>query len=209
MDPHHFGNLDPHPHQIKIQIRIRIKAISWIRNRIRIRINLQMTSQNVRNMSLFEHFFKGWAFIIWKLGFGSGSGSEKLDLDPGQDDKSYPDPQQRDADSHHSQHWLKMKKLWPAKSPSSCGNSSHMTATLTEIPVRMDSEKAAPMLSPSMKLCIPSPKMIIQATVAMVLPPPGPSRDFTFSTVGRPWGAVLRIHDLSGVDPDPRIHASD
>jgi hypothetical protein len=31
---------------------MRIKTISWIR------INLQMTSQNVWNMSLFEHFFK-------------------------------------------------------------------------------------------------------------------------------------------------------
>jgi hypothetical protein len=40
-DPHQFGNL-PHPHQIKIRIR----------NRIRIRINLQMSSQNVWNMSL-------------------------------------------------------------------------------------------------------------------------------------------------------------
>jgi hypothetical protein len=34
MDPHHFGNLDPHPdrhpHKIKIWIRIRIKVMSWI-----------------------------------------------------------------------------------------------------------------------------------------------------------------------------------
>ena len=37
----------------------------------------------------------------------------------------------------------------------------------TEMPVRMDSEKAAPMLRPSMKLWTPSPKMIIQATVAI------------------------------------------
>jgi hypothetical protein len=35
-------------------IRIRIKVISWIR----IRINLQMTSQNVWDMSLFEPIFK-------------------------------------------------------------------------------------------------------------------------------------------------------
>jgi hypothetical protein len=35
-------------------IQIRIKVISWIR----IRITLQMTSQNVWKMSLFEHFFK-------------------------------------------------------------------------------------------------------------------------------------------------------
>jgi hypothetical protein len=45
LDPHHFGNLDPHPHE---KIRIRIKVLNWIRNQIRIRINLQMTSQNVR-----------------------------------------------------------------------------------------------------------------------------------------------------------------
>jgi hypothetical protein len=42
----------------RIRIRIRIKVISWIR----IRISLQMTSQNVRNMSLFEHFFKVLSF---------------------------------------------------------------------------------------------------------------------------------------------------
>ncbi len=56
MDPHHFRNLDqdPHPHQIQIRIWICIKGISWIR----IRINLQMTSQNVRNMSLFKCPFK-------------------------------------------------------------------------------------------------------------------------------------------------------
>jgi hypothetical protein len=53
-----FRNLDqdPHPHQIKIRIWICIKEISWIQ--IRIRINLQMTSQNVRNMSLFKCLFK-------------------------------------------------------------------------------------------------------------------------------------------------------
>jgi hypothetical protein len=60
-DPHHVGNLDPHPdpypHQVKIRIRMRIKVIRWIRTRIR--INLHMPSQNVWNMSLFEHFFKG------------------------------------------------------------------------------------------------------------------------------------------------------
>jgi hypothetical protein len=39
----------------RIRICIRIKVMSWIR----IRISLQMTSQNVWNMSLFEHFFKG------------------------------------------------------------------------------------------------------------------------------------------------------
>jgi hypothetical protein len=43
------------PHQIlKGRIQIRFKVISWIR----IRISLQMTSQNVWKMSLFEHFFK-------------------------------------------------------------------------------------------------------------------------------------------------------
>ena len=44
---------DPHPRPFKIRIRIRIKVISWM-----IRINLQMTSQNVWNLGLFEHFFK-------------------------------------------------------------------------------------------------------------------------------------------------------
>ncbi len=41
-------------HLGKIRIRIRIKVISWIR------INLQMTSQNVWNMSLFEQFLQGF-----------------------------------------------------------------------------------------------------------------------------------------------------
>ncbi len=50
-------------------------SVLWIQ----IRINLQMTSQKVWNMSLFEHFFKIWAFI-GKLGTGSGSASwEKSD----------------------------------------------------------------------------------------------------------------------------------
>ena len=70
-----------------------------------------------------------------------------------------------------------------AKSPSSCGNSSQSTATLTDIPVKMESEKAAPMLNPSMKLWMPSPKMIIQATVAILLPDFVLS-DLTPSTVG-------------------------
>jgi hypothetical protein len=56
LDPHHFGNLDPHPHQIKIRTRVRIqihiKVISGIRNLIR--INLQMTSQNVTVWNLYE-----------------------------------------------------------------------------------------------------------------------------------------------------------
>jgi hypothetical protein len=48
---------------------------------------------------------------------------------------------------------------------------------LTLMPVRMDSVKAAPMDSPSMKLWTPSPKMIIQATVAMGLPAAVDPRD--------------------------------
>jgi hypothetical protein len=43
-------------------IRIRLKVIS--RNRIRIRINLQMTDQNILNMSLFEHFLKGLSLYL-------------------------------------------------------------------------------------------------------------------------------------------------
>ncbi len=38
--------------------------ISWIRNRIWIRINLQMRGQNVLNMSLFEHCFKGLSLYL-------------------------------------------------------------------------------------------------------------------------------------------------
>jgi hypothetical protein len=55
----------------RIRIRIRFEVISWIQ----IHTNLQMASQNVWNMSLFEHFIKLWAFI-WKLGSGSGSSSQ-------------------------------------------------------------------------------------------------------------------------------------
>lgn len=51
--------------------------------------------------------------------------------------------------------------------PSSCGSSSQNTAMEMETPVRMLSLKAAPMLSPSMKLWRPSPKMIMYATVAI------------------------------------------
>ncbi len=70
VDPHHFGNLNPHPDQIKI--RIHIKVISWIR----IRINLQMTSQNVWNKSIFYYFstFLRVGAFIWQQGSGSGSG---------------------------------------------------------------------------------------------------------------------------------------
>jgi hypothetical protein len=97
MDPHQFGNLDPHPdphlHQIKIWIRIRIriciKLISWIR--IRIRINLQMTSQKVLKMSLFEHFFKDLSLYLEHQG-------EKSDPNP------HPDPHQIHVDP---QNWLK------------------------------------------------------------------------------------------------------
>ena len=42
-----------------------------------------------------------------------------------------------------------------------------MTAIETLMPLMIDSLNAAPMLSPSMKLCRPSPKIIIQATVAI------------------------------------------
>jgi hypothetical protein len=45
-------NLDPDPHS------------SWIRNRAWIRINLQMKNQNVWNMSLFEHIFKGLSLYL-------------------------------------------------------------------------------------------------------------------------------------------------
>ncbi len=57
-------------------------VISWIR----ICINLQMPSQNVWNMSLFEHFLKGLSLISsWDL---------DPDSHPHQGEKSDPDPHQ-------------------------------------------------------------------------------------------------------------------
>jgi hypothetical protein len=79
MDPHHFGNLDlhpdPRPHQIKIKIRIRI--------------NLQMTSQNVLDMSLFEHFFKGLSRCLEAKVWIRNKNPKP---DPSQGDKSNSDP---------------------------------------------------------------------------------------------------------------------
>ena len=72
-----------------------------------------------------------------------------------------------------------------AKSPNSCGNSSHNTAALTLIPVKILSVKAAPIERPSIKLCTPSPKMIIHATVAIFDPCVLFSKSRTVSTVGR------------------------
>ncbi|CAN8010832.1 unnamed protein product [Ixodes pacificus] len=52
----------------------------------------------------------------------------------------------------------------------SWGNSSQTTATEMLAPARRLSEKAAPMERPSMKLCMPSPKITIQATAATLSP---------------------------------------
>ncbi len=68
---------------ILILIRINIKVISWLR----IRINIEMTSQTVWNMSLFEPFFKVLSLYLKaririririkvKVGLGSGSASK-------------------------------------------------------------------------------------------------------------------------------------
>ncbi len=58
------SNKNTDTYQIKIRIwiriRIRIKVISWIR----ICIDLQITIQNVRNISLFEHFSKGYSLYL-------------------------------------------------------------------------------------------------------------------------------------------------
>jgi hypothetical protein len=75
VDPDPHPDPHPHPHQRKIRIQIRIKVISWIRNRIGIHIDLQMTSQNVWNMILFKHFFKGVSFYLEAVGSASGSAS--------------------------------------------------------------------------------------------------------------------------------------
>ncbi len=99
---------DPHPdpdHCVNCtRIRIRIKVICWIRNQIRIYINLQMTSQHVWIMNLFEHCLKGlslyleariWIRIRIRVKVGSGSASNKNhNPDTHQGNKSNPDPHQ-------------------------------------------------------------------------------------------------------------------
>jgi hypothetical protein len=75
MDPHHFGNLDPHPdlhpHQIKFRIRIliRIKKID------KLDTEPEPDQHQIKN--------------------------QKPDPHPHQGDKSNPDPHQSDADSEH------------------------------------------------------------------------------------------------------------
>jgi hypothetical protein len=66
MDPHHFGNLDPHPdpnpHQIKIRIRIRTQS-----DKLDPEPDAHQFAddkQNVWNMSLFLHFFKGLSLYL-------------------------------------------------------------------------------------------------------------------------------------------------
>jgi len=84
-----------------IWIMIPIKVISWIRIRIKvirwtliqIRINLQMTSQNVWNMSLFEHFFKVLSLYL--------EARIQIRPDPYQSDKQNPESHQSDADPQH------------------------------------------------------------------------------------------------------------
>jgi hypothetical protein len=56
-DPHQSDELDPDP-----------PVIGWIWSRI----ILQVTSPNVWNMSIFEHFLKVFS-LFWKLGSGSAS----------------------------------------------------------------------------------------------------------------------------------------
>jgi hypothetical protein len=69
MDPHHFGNMDPHqdphPHQINIRIRIRIRISDKLGPEPEPDPHhFQMTSQNVWNMSLFVNFFKGLSLYL-------------------------------------------------------------------------------------------------------------------------------------------------
>ncbi len=92
-DPGSASNKNQDP-DLRHKIRIRTRIQSWIW----IRINLQMTRQNVWNMSQCEHFFQGCEPL-----FGS------KDPDPHQDEKSDPDlikiwiriRNQRDADPPH------------------------------------------------------------------------------------------------------------
>ncbi len=80
MDPHHFGNLDPHPdsdpHKIKFRIRIRIKVISWIRNRSGSASIWRWQAKMYGIWAYSSIFSRVWAFI-WKLGSGSRSASNK------------------------------------------------------------------------------------------------------------------------------------
>jgi hypothetical protein len=89
---------DPHQSDKWIRIRNRIKVISWILTRIkviswiRILINLQKTSQIVWNLSLFEHFVKGYEPLFE---------SRDPDSDPHQSDEQDPDPHHSDADPQY------------------------------------------------------------------------------------------------------------
>ena len=51
--------------------------------------------------------------------------------------------------------------------PNSCGNSSQRMATEVLMPWKTDTVKEAPMANPSMKLCSPSLRVIIHASVPM------------------------------------------
>ncbi len=97
-------------------------AVLWIR----IRISLQMWSQNVWNMSLFEHFFKGLSLYL-ELGSGSGSASEwqvgsgsACTSDKTQDQDPRPDTHQSDADPQHSKSEPASKWCSPDCSCSGC-----------------------------------------------------------------------------------------
>jgi hypothetical protein len=73
----------------RIRIRIHINVISWIR------VNLQMTSQNVWKMSLFEHFVKVLSLYLKpriRIQIRDPHRSERQDPDSHQSVKQDPDP---------------------------------------------------------------------------------------------------------------------
>jgi hypothetical protein len=70
-------------------------------DRSRIRINLQMTSQNVWNMIVFEHFFTGLSLYLETRIWIRIRKKQNQNTDPHQRDKTNPDPHQGDADPQY------------------------------------------------------------------------------------------------------------
>jgi hypothetical protein len=65
-----------------------------------------MTSQNIWNMSLFEHFFKGLSLYLEaririRIRVNASASNKNQNLDPHQGDKSNPNPHQSDEDPQH------------------------------------------------------------------------------------------------------------
>lgn len=71
-------------------------------------------------------------------------------------------------DSHGGEE-VKQRPFSAYHSPSSWGNSSHTIAVDVLNPASIDTVKEAPIARPSIKLCSASPRVIIHATVLMLV----------------------------------------